>query len=107
MMDIDNQYLKDCLHRLGFLIRKHGEKEPKRHGNYWRLVLHKDIYLYHDDYNYSVSLKSDKGTLVYYGIDFGGFETKASINGFEKMMNILNSIDSLAALKALEVKDET
>ena len=88
-----SEELKPLLHRMGELIRRHGVKSWKKHGNYWSLDLIKDIYLYHDDYNNSVWLKSENNILVYYGIDWGGFETKATRHDFEKMINILNTLD--------------
>jgi hypothetical protein len=94
-----SEELKPLLHRIGKLIRRHGVKEYKKHGNYWRLELINGIYLYHDDYNHSVFLNNNKDeTLVYYGIDFGGFKTNVSREGFERMIALLNALDAIDRL---------
>jgi len=86
---------KTMLHELGRLIRSVGRKSPKRHGNYWYFNIGDNHYFMHDDYNYCVSLKKSGNSVKYFGIDFGGFETRLDMEDFEHAINIIKGFIAL------------
>ncbi len=88
------------LHELGRLIRAYGKKEPKKHGNYWRLNIGEQFYYWHDDYNNSVSLidRTNDNQIKYYGIDWGGFETKLGLEDFENAVNSLKYFENVSGV---------
>lgn len=89
---------RQMLRELGSLIRKMGRREGKKHGNYWYLEIGKGYYFGHDDYNNAVNFNKGGERIKYYGIDWGGFETKLETEDFEDALQLLKSFAKLSGV---------
>lgn len=89
---------RQMLRELGLLIRKMGRREGKKHGNYWYLEIGNGYYFGHDDYNNAVNFNKGGERIKYYGIDWGGFETKLETEDFENALQLLKSFAKLSGV---------
>jgi hypothetical protein len=90
----EKENLKKYHDRLVRLILKYGEHYRKKHGEWVKLNLEGEKFLELDTWNEAISLKSGSGeyeywtgfeprqSLIYFGIDFGGFSSHADERQF-------------------------
>jgi hypothetical protein len=81
---------------LTHLIYKHGKKFEKKHGYWIKLDLEDNKFIEMDSHNQAITLKMGSGEpydkwmgfpgekLIYFGINFGGYEGKADKNQYRE-----------------------
>ena len=85
------------------LILKYGEKFEKKHSNWIKLDLDDGKFLEMDSHNYAITLKMGSGEhdkwlgfsgeeLIYFGINFGGFESHADKVQYRETINDVEAL---------------
>jgi len=91
MLTNEQDQRRTLLYILGAEIRKRGKPFPVKHGCHWDLILPNGIRFYHDDFNHAITafFPDGRGRFIplYFGCDFGGFESKATIEQFNDALN--------------------
>jgi hypothetical protein len=96
----EQQEQKHLLYELGKEIRKRAFEVKKKHGSYWVMKFQSGILFYHDDYNSRVTAIYPNGIGFSYGIAFGTFESKSSIQNF------LSTIELVKTEKLVETTED-
>lgn len=85
--------LRKYHHKICDIIKEHGNKTPKRHGNDWVFEMSNRWTFYLDDYSYALTLvippSFSREIRLYLGIDFGGFEPNINIQSYRYILGTI------------------